>query len=88
MTVTWTRTDLTAPLLLEQKLNYPSGTWESVASNLTGDSYLWTVPATLTTRARLRVRAVSPVMEAISRGEHDDCDSGADGDHLPTAANC
>ncbi|MFZ5432792.1 MAG: T9SS type A sorting domain-containing protein [Calditrichota bacterium] len=64
--ISWTRTDFSGPVSLDLSLNYLSGAWQSIASNQTGTSYTWTVPGTLTTHARVRVRSASPAVEDIS----------------------
>ena len=54
-TIRWTRTGLAGGVRVEFNSNYPAGAWSSLATGLTRDTLVWTLPAVSTTQARLRV---------------------------------
>ncbi|MBU1983804.1 hypothetical protein KJ815_05285, partial [bacterium] len=64
--ISWTRTDFAGPVDLDVNLDYPAGSWQSIAAGLSGDSYSWTVSSTLTNQARLRVRSQNPIVEDVT----------------------
>jgi hypothetical protein len=56
-TIRWTRTDVAA-VNVRLNRNYPSGGWETLASNLSADSLQWIVSGALSSSCRIRVSAV------------------------------
>lgn len=55
VTISWTRAAVSDPVRVELNRNYPSGGWETLANNVAGNSYVWTVNGGGTTTARVRV---------------------------------
>ncbi len=54
--VSWGRSSLSDPLRLLLNLDYPSGAWTTLASDLSGSSYVWSVTQALTSNARIIVQ--------------------------------
>ncbi|MBK8130922.1 MAG: T9SS type A sorting domain-containing protein [bacterium] len=55
ITVTWSRAAASDPVSVQLNRNYPNGAWETLAQNVSGSSYVWTVNGAATTNARVRV---------------------------------
>jgi hypothetical protein len=53
--ISWTRAGVSENVRLELKRNYPSGSWETIASSVAGSAYVWTVSGATSTDARVRV---------------------------------
>ncbi len=62
--ISWSRAAVNDPVRVELSRNYPSASWETLASSVSEDSFQWTVSGSATTNARLRV--VSTVDESLS----------------------
>lgn len=53
--VTFNRTNASGNATLQVNRNYPSGTWETLSTTLTGTTYTWSVAGTASVNARLRI---------------------------------
>ena len=58
-TITWQRYGTPDNVKLEFNRNYPSGTWEQIATSLSGSIYTWTVTAPTTSNARFKVTSLA-----------------------------
>ncbi|MCB9357756.1 MAG: T9SS type A sorting domain-containing protein [Calditrichaeota bacterium] len=54
-TITWTRAAVNDPVNIALDRNYPSGTWESLGTGLSGSSLNWSVAGAPSENARIRV---------------------------------
>ena len=62
-TLLWQRAGVSENVRVELKRNYPSGSWETVVSSVSGSAYVWTVSGTGGPNARIRVvSTTNPVM--------------------------
>jgi len=59
--ITWSRSNASGAVRVDLNTNYPSGSWTTLASGITTNSYSWTVTQNPTTTARVRV-----VLEALT----------------------
>ncbi len=58
--ISWISAGVTGNVSIELNRAYPTGTWESIAADVTNNgSYMWTVAGTTSTTARVRVRSVT-----------------------------
>ena len=66
--IAWTRSNATGNVTVQFNRNYPSGTWESLTTTASGNSYAWTVtsPATITGRVRIFLTSSSSVGDTCS----------------------
>lgn len=55
--IQFTRSDHPDPVTIRLNRNYPNGSWETIATNVTGNNFNWTAAGTPTTSARLRVES-------------------------------
>jgi hypothetical protein len=62
--ISWTRAGVSENVRLELKRNYPSGSWETIASSVAGTAYVWTVSGATSTEARVRV--VSTITSSLA----------------------
>jgi photosystem II stability/assembly factor-like uncharacterized protein len=53
--ITFTRTNADGNVTIELNRNYPSGTWETLATNITGSSFNWSVTSPVSSTARVRL---------------------------------
>jgi len=53
-TIQWQRAGVSENVRVDLKRNYPSGSWETIASSVSGNGYVWTVSGSAT-NARIRV---------------------------------
>ena len=66
--VTWNSNGVSAPVNIEVNRTYPTGAWETIASNIPNNgSYQWTVAGTATLNARIRVRTADSVHVSVSQ---------------------
>jgi hypothetical protein len=64
--VRWTRTAYSGTVSLGANYNYPDGVWRSIAASVSGDSFLWAVPDSVTMHARVRIQTTDGSLEDIS----------------------
>ncbi|MCX6600968.1 MAG: T9SS type A sorting domain-containing protein [bacterium] len=62
--ISWTRAGVSENVRLELKRNYPSGSWETIASSVAGSAYTWTISGATGTTARVRV--VSTITSSLA----------------------
>ncbi|MCB1060012.1 MAG: T9SS type A sorting domain-containing protein [Calditrichaeota bacterium] len=56
-TITFTKTDFASTVAIDVNYTYPAGSWQSVATGVTGTSYDWLVSGSASSTTRLRVRS-------------------------------
>jgi hypothetical protein len=59
VTIAWTRANAPGNVTIQLNRSYPVGTWETLTSGVSGDTYVWTVSGATTTGARIRVYLAS-----------------------------
>ncbi|MFH1011520.1 MAG: hypothetical protein V1784_09850, partial [bacterium] len=66
-TIRWRRVHLLPGVNVELNRNWPTGTFETIASHVLADSFVWTITGPTAANARLRVRSdYNPYAEALS----------------------
>ncbi len=58
VSISWTRNFATGGVRVELNRNYPSGSWDLLADNVTGNSASWTVDGDSTSHARVRLTLI------------------------------
>ncbi|MBI5058743.1 T9SS type A sorting domain-containing protein [candidate division KSB1 bacterium] len=58
-TIRWSKANVSGPVNIQVNRNYPAGSWEPLAINLTADTVVWAVNAPYSNSARMRVQPVN-----------------------------